>query len=87
MTKKEFKSKCSFHEYGRGLNKRNAIYFDRQLYGFKFMVKANVAFIKKQDLFNMFYDWVTEKIQQPDHYVQYKYAETDEQRFKVSLMG
>ena len=51
------------------------------------MVKANVAFIKKQDLFNMFYDWVTEKIQQPDHYVQYKYAETDEQRFKVSLMG
>lgn len=87
MTKKEFKSQCSFHEYGKGQNKRNAIYFDRGRFGFKFMVKANVYFIKKQELFNMFYDWVSGKIQQPDHYVHYRYAETDEQRFKVSLMG
>lgn len=87
MTKKTFKEMCSFHEYGSGRLKRNAIYFDRQPNGFKFMVKANVVNISKQDLFNQLYDWVTEKIQAPDWFVDYKYAKTDEERFKVPIMG
>lgn len=93
MTKKEFKERCSFHEYGKGQNKRNAIYFgsghdkDGRWLGFQFMVKSGVQSIGKQDLFNVLYDWVNERINQPPYYVQYRYAETDEQRFKVSFMG
>jgi len=91
MTKKNFKEKCSFHEYGRGKNKRNAIFFDWQSNdkgnGFKFMVKTKVCNFSKQELFNHLYDWVTEKIQAPDWFVEYKYAKTDEERFKVPIMG
>lgn len=92
MTKKEFKSKCSFHEYGRGQNKRNAIYFDwksdvkNNAVGFKFMVKANVQNCLKSELLEALYNWVTKGIQ-PDWYIEYKYADTDAKRFKVSLMG
>jgi len=35
-------------------------------------------------LFDILYDWVT-KEQQPVFYVGYKYAETDQKRFKVRL--
>lgn len=92
MTKKAFKEMCSFHEYGRGQQKRNAIYFDwksdvkSNAVGFKFMVKANVQYCKRNELFNAMYDWVTKSIQ-PDWFIQYRFAETDEKRFKVSLMG
>ena len=53
--------------------------------GYKYMVKANIKDCSKQELFNQFYDWVTEKIQQPDWYIGYKYANTDQERFKISL--
>ena len=92
MTKKEFKSECSFHEYGRGKKKRNAIYFDwksdfkNNAVGFKYMVKADVQDCLRSELLNALYKWVT-KLEQPDWYIQYKYAETDDKRFKVSLMG
>ena len=92
MTKKEFKERCSFHEYGKGQNKRNAVYFDwkddyeNHIHGFKFMVKAPVKEVKKQELFNILYDWVINEQPVP-WYVEYRYAYTDDKRFKVSLMG
>jgi hypothetical protein len=92
MTKKEFKELCSFHEYGRGKNKRNAIYFDWKSdyenngVGYKFMVKANVENEKKAGLFDVLYDWVNNE-KQPPWWVEYRFASTDKDRFKVSLMG
>jgi hypothetical protein len=92
MTKKEFREKCSFHTYGKGGGRSNAIFYDWQngngykWLGFKFMVKSNVRNIRKQDLFDILYDWVNDNIH-PPYYVTYKYAETDEERFKVPLIG
>jgi len=93
MTKKEFKEHCSFHEYGNGQNKRNAIYydwksdFDNHAVGFRYMVKTGVQNALKSELFNELYDWVTGKIQQPSWWVEYRYAQTEQDRFKVSIMG
>jgi len=93
MTKKEFKEQCSFHEYGRGKNKRNAIYFgykcnlDNDAVGYKYMVKCSVVDSTKAELFGILYDWINEKIQQVPYWVQYKFAITDQDRFKVKLMG
>lgn len=94
MTKKQFKEGCSFHEYGRGQNKRNAIYydykqdFDNKAVGFKFMVKCRVADALKAELFKVFYDWVTSKgFKTLPWWIDYKYAATEQDRFKVSIMG
>jgi hypothetical protein len=87
MTKKEFKSMCSFHEYGRGQNKHNAIYFDwKSSNGYKYMVKANVQDCLKSELLTALYNWITKQIQ-PDWFIEYRFAETDEKRFKVSIVG
>lgn len=92
MTKKEFKERCSFHVYGRGKNKRNAIYFDYKFEfkinanGYKYMVKADVEDELKSGLIKVLYNWVFNETQ-PPWWVQYKYADTDQKRFKVSLMG
>ena len=86
ISKKEFKERCSFHEYGRGYNKRNAIYYDYTKDGFKYMVKADVTNCKKAELFNVLYNWVV-KEEIPDWWVVYRYAHTDNDRFKVALMG
>jgi len=92
ITQKNFKEGCSFHEYGRGQNKRNAIYFDwksdfdNKAVGFRFMVKCSVADALKAELFKALYDWVINE-KQPDWWVTYKHAATEQDRFKVSLMG
>jgi hypothetical protein len=98
MTKKAFKEMCSFHEYGKGSNKRNAIYFDWKTgqieqddttvwyNGFKFMVKTSVQNLSKAELFNEFYQWVVNEVQ-PNYSIQYRYAIKDTDRFKVSIMG
>lgn len=94
MTKKEFKEKCSFHEYGKGKNKRNAIYFDwmskevgnKFIVGFKYMVKTSVQNENKAELFNTLYNWIINSVE-PKWWIEYKYAATDEKRFKVSIMG
>lgn len=92
ITKKAFKEACSFHEYGKGQNKRNAIYYglvngDHLGYrGFRFMVKSEVRLLNKHELFNMFYLWVTEGVT-PTWQATYRYAQTDDEAFKVSLMG
>ena len=93
MTKKEFKEQCSFHEYGRGKKKRNAIYFGwksdsvNKVYGYKYMVKCSVEDALKSELFDYLYQWVTEKIVALPFWITYKYAQTEQDRFKVSLMG
>lgn len=93
MTKKDFKEKCSFHEYGKGKKKRNAIYYDwsddyeNNSLGFKYMVKTSVENSSKAELFNELYDWVNGKILKPSWWVTYRFAETDNNRFKVSIMG
>ena len=97
MTQKQFKEGCSFHEYGRGKGKRNAIYydwksdFDNKAVGFRFMVKCSVVDALKQELFKILYEWVMsgtagKEIQLP-WWVDYRYAITEQDRFKVSLMG
>jgi len=63
ITKKEFKELCSFHEYGNGYKKRNAIYFGYKTnYGFKYMVKTSVENAKKNELFNILYNWVVNEV-------------------------
>lgn len=90
MTKKEFKERCGFHKYGT----RNAIYFDwkseqtngKWVVGYKYMVKADNKNLSKTELLNLLYEWVTKQIQ-PSYLCLYKYASTDEERFKVPIMG
>ena len=95
ITKKKFRELCSFHEYGKGQTKRNAIYFDwlpwngdveNHIEGYKYMVKARVENAKKSELFDILYNWVVNEVPVP-WYVEYRYAHTDDKRFKVSLMG
>lgn len=88
MTKKEFKERCSVHVYGKGKRKLNAIYFDWLSSGiksgYKFMVKTTIDLHNLTELRNIMYDWVIKDIE-PPYTVQYRYAMTDEDRFKVSL--
>lgn len=90
MSKKEFKSRCSFHVYGQKRTKLNAIYFDwkcepsENAVGYKYMVKATTANCSKKELFDMFYDWVMKEVSLP-YYVDYRYAMSEDQRFKVKI--
>jgi len=87
LTKKEFKELCSFHEYGGGPNKRNAIYYGyKQDYGWKFMVKGIVSEVKKNELLDILYDWVMDDIE-PPYWVQSNYAKNDNRRFKIAVVG
>jgi hypothetical protein len=91
MTKKSFKEQCRFELY-TGSRRVNAIYFDwkqgdingKYYGGYKYRVTADVKKCNKTELFNAFYDWVIKK-HEPATYIHYKYAETDQQRFKIPL--
>ena len=92
ITKKEFKSSVNSQTY-TGWNghriKINAFFFDykqgENFRGYKFMVSANVKNLKKSELLDIFYTWITEQISQVPWYVKYKFANTDKDRFKISL--
>jgi hypothetical protein len=99
MTKKQFKSECrdqTFTGWNGHRIKVNAFYFDfkqgtidkedfkKYFGGYKYMVYADVKNCKKADLLDWFYRWVIKEENLPPH-VLYKYASTDEQRFKLSL--
>ena len=86
LTKKEFKDHCYHAVYGRGENKKNAIYYGYTRDGYKYMVKTSVLNYKLPELYNILYEWVTTD-KNPIFYVQTRFAETDEQRFKVSVSG
>lgn len=92
MTKKLFKELCNFQVF-TGVSKRvNAIYYDWKsepngetyIVGYKYMAYADVKNCSKADLFSAFHKWVTKEQPLP-WYINYKYAETDLQRFKVPL--
>jgi hypothetical protein len=97
MTKKEFKEMVSDHTYTGWNGKRirvNAFFFDfkqgttedgKYFGGYKFRVSTDVRNCSKAELLNEFYNWVTGKTQQVPWYVDYRYAETDVQRFKPGL--
>lgn len=92
MTKKLFKSKCAFHEYGYGQKKHNAIYYDWQeptnpadRRGFKYGVAASIEVCNKAELLKHFYNWVIDNIE-PPIYVRYKYAKDATQRFKTPIV-
>ena len=88
MTKKEFKERCGVHIYGKGKRKLNAIYFDWKRSedgtGYKFVVKAQIGNCKLTELYNHLYNWAMNEVQLP-YFIQYKFAETDDKRFKVQI--
>lgn len=88
MTQKEFKERCSFHQYGRGQSKKNAIFFDWKsgegFAGFKFVVKTSIQNATRAELFKNLWEWVMQEIE-PPWWVEYHYAETDDKRFKVPV--
>ena len=96
LTKKAFKDLCSFTEFtGRGV-KFNAIYFDWQdirnenntivSRGFKYGICENNKGLNKQQLFNLFYDWVVLGIEKaPFAFTYTKFASDDSQRFKTPI--
>lgn len=92
LTKKEFKERCYFTEYGRGDSKQNAIFFgykqdeNSHFLGYKYMVKSSPYQFTKKELFDMLYDWVM-KEKQPHWLVTIRYARTDADRFKVPVSG
>ena len=91
MNKKEFKSLCDVHNYGRGKGKKIAIFFDwkqgtieNKLYcGYKYLIYS--THYTQKDLINIMYDWITEKIQQVPYDVMYRYANEPMDRFKVPV--
>ena len=91
ISKKEFKANCSFHEYGTGRNKINAIYYDYKsnaeegFSGYKYMVSACVDDCLKAELIKEMYKWVILEKQNVPYWIDYKYAPTDKERFKISL--
>jgi hypothetical protein len=95
MTKKEFKELAvdqTFTGWNGHRIKVNAFYFDfkqgsingKYFGGYKYMIYADVKNCKKADLLDWFYRWVIKEENLPPH-VLYKYAMTDEARFKLSL--
>lgn len=91
MTKKEFKEQCRFELY-TGSKKVNAIFFDWKsephgetyIVGFKYLAYSDVKNCSKADLFTAFHKWVIKEQPLP-WYINYKYAATDSERFKVPL--
>jgi hypothetical protein len=91
MTKKEFKEQCRFELY-TGSRRVNRIFFDwksgdengKYFGGYKYSVYADIKLCKKAELLKAFYDWIFNE-KEPAPYIRYKYAETNQQRFKIPL--
>lgn len=89
MTKKDFKTRCDLnHVYGRGAQRINAIYVDWQSndqgIGFKYAVATSVENCTKAELFDHLYNWIENGIYLP-HYIYSRFAQYDNQRFKVPI--
>jgi len=88
MSKKALKELASHHLYkGYGV-RTNVFYFDwletSKRRGFKYAVASDTENTTKAELFDVLYNWVVNEVQ-PPYYVRYKFAETDEKRFKVGI--
>jgi hypothetical protein len=89
MTKKEFQLRCDYHKY-TGAGKENdisAIFFDRTSDGNKYCVYARTSNAGKKALIDELYKFISGEISDTVWYIQLIVAETDEQRFKVPIMG
>jgi hypothetical protein len=89
MTKKEFQLRCDYHKY-TGAGKENdisAIFYDRTSDGNKYCVYARTSNAGKKALIDELYKVISGEIEDTVWYIQLVVAETDEQRFKVPIMG
>ena len=97
MTKNQFKADSNEQTYSGWNGKKikiNAFFFGwesgedistgRRFAGYKYMVSGNIKDINKADLFKAFYAWVINQENLP-WYINYKFATTDAERFKVPL--
>lgn len=98
MTKKEFKELCNSQTYSGWNGKRiriNAFFYDlkqgvtpdgKYFGGYKYRITSNVNDLTKKDLFDEFYNHVIKGLPfRWDWLVDYRVAETDEDRRKVPL--
>ena len=93
MTKKTFNQEVSYHNYGKRDGKI-ALYYDWQggdfqknehWRGFKYMVYCHKCDATKKELMDIFYQWVNGIINNVPWWVNYKFATTDNDRFKVAI--
>ena len=93
MTKKEFKERLSYHRYtGRPkVVNINAIFFDwkegEDFRGYKYCIYSRAINATKAQLEAMLYDFIHGKIEDVEWNIQLVVADTDQERFKVPIMG
>ncbi len=91
VTKKTFKELVSIHVYGRGSNRRVCLFYDWNDYptkgkiGYKYMIKGYGT--TKATILADAYDILINNITSAFCWYDMKIAKTDEQRFKVSIVG
>jgi hypothetical protein len=93
MTKKSFNQDVSYHNYGKR-NGKIALFYDWQTgdyekgerwRGYKWMVYCRKENATKKELMDIFYQWVNGIIDNLPYYIDYKFAITDDNRFKVPI--
>ena len=91
VTKKTFKELASIHVYGRGSKRRVRLYYDwnndlaKGRIGFKYMVKGYG--VTQGMILADAYDILINKITDALCWYDMKIAETNEQRFRVPIVG
>ena len=91
ITKKQFKEHASIHVYGRGERRRVALYFDwksdyeNNAVGYKHMIKGYGC--TKARILKDAYDFLIKKDYSELCWYDTKEAQTEQERFKVSLTG
>ena len=89
LTKKAFKGLCDVHVYTGGGRKLTAIFYDwkqaNSNCGFKYMVKGYSGEATRKQLYELLYGWITNGVTAMPYYADYKFAPTDDERFKVPL--
>ena len=91
ITKKQFKELASIHVYGKGKNRRVGLFFDWNndfnvgRIGYKYMVKGYG--VTQPMILADAYDIIIKKVYDALCWYDVKIAETDNDRFKVSITG
>lgn len=97
MKKKEFKELTSYHQYRGGgrENGINALFFGYreieidgvQYRGFSHCVYARAINATKKVLEENLYNYLTDKIEETEYYIQLVAIQNNKQRFKVPITG
>lgn len=91
IRKKEFKERCSIHVYGKGERRRVALYYDwkedidNNIHGYKYMIKGYGC--TKSTILNDGYDFFINNNYSELCWYDVKEAKTNQDRFKVSIIG